>query len=58
MPFRQYEINVVEGEQFSDWYLEMSAKAELPLLKSGSLIVPGGAQIINYVENNYTGGKC
>lgn len=54
--FRQYEVNVVDGEQFSDWFLELNAKAELPLLKSGSLIIPGGAQIINYAEKNFVGG--
>ena len=57
VPFRQYEINVVEGEQFSDWYLDLNPSGEVPLLKNGSLLVPGSAGIINYVEKNCTGGE-
>lgn len=54
--FRQYEINVAIGEQFSDWFLELNAKGEVPVLKNGSLIIPGASQIINYVERNFAGG--
>lgn len=45
------------GEQYSDWFLELNAKAEVPVLKNGSLIIPVSAQIINYIEKNYTNGE-
>lgn len=48
---------MTSGEQFSDWFLELNAKGEVPLLKNGSLIIPVAAQIINYVETNFKGGE-
>lgn len=50
-------MDVASGEQFSDWFLELNAKAEVPLLKNGTLIIPVAAQIINYVETNFKGGE-
>lgn len=57
VPFSPYEIDVANGEQFSEWFLELNAKGEVPLLKNGSLIIPVAAQIINYVEKNFKGGE-
>lgn len=57
VPFQPYEVNVSIGEQYSDWFLELSNRGEVPVLKNGPLIVATGAQIINYVETNFSGGN-
>lgn len=52
-----YEVDVTNGEQFSDWFLELNPKGEVPVLQNGTFIVPSSGQIISYLEGNYKGGK-
>lgn len=53
----KYEVDVSCGEQYSDWFLELAPKGEVPVLKHGSFVIPEAAQIINYIEKNFTDGK-
>lgn len=52
--FSLYELDVTNGEQYSDWFLELNPKGELPVLQDGVLIVPESAKILNYLEENFT----
>lgn len=50
-------MNITNGEQYSQWFLEMNPKAEVPVLRNGTLIVPESGRIISYLEENFKGGK-
>lgn len=51
--FTKYEIDVANDEHFSEWFLELNPRAELPVLQKGLLIVPGSNRILDYLEENY-----
>uniref|UniRef100_A0A182JPU2 Ganglioside-induced differentiation-associated protein 1 n=1 Tax=Anopheles christyi TaxID=43041 RepID=A0A182JPU2_9DIPT len=51
--FIKYEIDVTNDEHFSEWFLELNPRAELPVLQNGLLIVPGSNRILDYLEENY-----
>ena len=55
--FTPYEIDTANGEQYSQWFLELNPKAEVPVLQNGQLVVPESGRIISYLENNIIGGK-
>lgn len=52
-----YEVNITSGEQFSDWFLELNPKGEIPVLQNGSLIIPSSGQIVSYLEDNFQEGE-
>lgn len=54
--FTTYEVDVTNGEQYSEWFLEMNSKGEVPVLKHDALIVPASGHIISYLEDNIVGG--
>jgi len=53
--FTAYEIDVHNGEQYSQWFLELNPKGEVPVLQDGTLIVPESGRIISYIEDHYQG---
>jgi len=53
--FTAYEIDVTNGEQYSQWFLELNPKGEVPVLQDGTLIVPESGRIISYIEDHYQG---
>lgn len=55
--FTKYEIDVANDEHFSEWFLELNPRAELPVLQKGLLIVPGSNRILDYLEENYPKNK-
>ncbi|XP_035907840.1 ganglioside-induced differentiation-associated protein 1 isoform X2 [Anopheles stephensi] len=55
--FTKYEIDVTNDEHFSEWFLELNPRAELPVLQNGLLIVPGSIRILDYLEENYPKNK-
>uniref|UniRef100_A0A8W7P2B7 GST N-terminal domain-containing protein n=1 Tax=Anopheles coluzzii TaxID=1518534 RepID=A0A8W7P2B7_ANOCL len=55
--FTKYEIDVTNDEHFSEWFLELNPRAELPVLQNGLLIVPGSNRILDYLEENYPKNK-
>lgn len=57
LKFTSHEVNITNGEQYSQWFLEMNPKAEVPVLRNGTLIVPESGRIISYLEENFKGGK-
>lgn len=46
-------MDVSNGEQFSNWFVEMNPKMEIPVLQNETLIVPSSNQIISYLESNF-----
>lgn len=55
--FTAYEVDVTSGEQYSQWFLELNPKGEVPVLQDGTLVVPESGRIISYIEDHYQGGK-
>uniref|UniRef100_A0A182Q9V1 Ganglioside-induced differentiation-associated protein 1 n=1 Tax=Anopheles farauti TaxID=69004 RepID=A0A182Q9V1_9DIPT len=55
--FTKYEIDVTNDEHFSEWFLELNPRAELPVLQNGSLVVPGSCRILEYLEENFPKNK-
>lgn len=50
-------MDVTNGEQYSQWFLELNPKGEIPVLQDGTLIVPESGRIISYIEDHFQGGK-
>lgn len=50
-------VDLLNGEQYSNWFLNLNPKADVPVLQDGTFIVPDSAHIINYIENKFRGGK-
>ncbi|XP_073840781.1 ganglioside induced differentiation associated protein 1 isoform X2 [Musca autumnalis] len=55
--FTPYVVDLLNGEQYSEWFLNLNPKADVPVLQDGSIIVPDSVHIINYVENKFHGGE-
>lgn len=55
--FTAYEVDITNGEQYSKWFLAMNPKAEVPVLKHDTLLVPESGRIISYLEENFPDGK-
>lgn len=47
-------MDVSNGEQCSDWFVQMNPKMDVPVLQNDTLIVPSSNQIIGYLEANFT----
>lgn len=54
--FTSYEIDVASSEQYSEWFLDLNSKGEVPVLQHDALIVPASGRIISYLEDNIHGG--
>lgn len=55
--FTKYEVDVANDEHFSEWFLELNHRGELPVLQKGLLVVPGSSRILDYLEENYPKDK-
>lgn len=53
IPCTLYEVDVSNGEQNTDWFVEMNPKMDVPVLQNDMLIVPSSSQIISYLESNF-----
>jgi len=53
--FTAYEVDVTNGEQYSQWFLELNPKGDIPVLQDGTLVVPESGRIISYIEDHYQG---
>lgn len=49
-------MDVTNGEQYSEWFLDLNSKGEVPVLKHDALVVPASGHIISYLEDNIVGG--
>lgn len=55
--FTKYEVDVANDEHFSEWFLELNHRGELPVLQRGLLVIPGSSRILDYLEENYPKDK-
>lgn len=53
IPCTFYEVDVSNGEQCSNWFMQMNPKMDVPVLRNETLIVPSSNQIISYLEANF-----
>lgn len=53
IPCTLYEVDVSNGEQCSDWFMQMNPKMDVPVLQNDTFIVPSSNQIIHYLEANF-----
>lgn len=56
LPFKSHVVNIVKGEQYKPWFLEINPRGEVPVLKDGVKIIPDSARIIDYLEDNFSNG--
>ncbi|KAL9906170.1 ganglioside induced differentiation associated protein 1 isoform 1-T2 [Glossina fuscipes fuscipes] len=54
--FTPYVMDLLNGEQYSKWFLNLNPKADVPVLKDQSLAVTDSQHIINYIENKFCDG--
>ncbi|KAH8349722.1 hypothetical protein KR084_004794 [Drosophila pseudotakahashii] len=56
--FFPYVVDLCNGEQYSDWFLNLNPKGDVPVLQDGAFVIPNSTHIINYVESKFRGAHC
>nr|NP_001261437.1 Gdap1, isoform B [Drosophila melanogaster]AGB94132.1 Gdap1, isoform B [Drosophila melanogaster] len=51
--FFPYVVDLCNGEQYSNWFLNLNPKGDVPVLQDGALVIPSSTHIINYVESKF-----
>ncbi|XP_016989796.1 ganglioside-induced differentiation-associated protein 1 isoform X2 [Drosophila rhopaloa] len=54
--FFPYVVDLCNGEQYSNWFLNLNPKGDVPVLQDGAFIIPNSTHIINYVDSKFRGG--
>ena len=49
-------IDILSGENYEPWFVEINPNCEVPVLKHGGKIVTGSQKIIDYLEDTFTQG--
>lgn len=59
LPFESHIINLIKGQQYEPWFLQLNPKGEVPVLQDTGKIIPDSTRIIDYLEDNFSNGmKC
>ncbi|EDW69281.1 ganglioside-induced differentiation-associated protein 1 isoform X1 [Drosophila virilis] len=53
--FTPYIVDLCNGEQYSNWFLNLNPKGDVPVLQDGAFIIPNSPHIISYVETKFRG---
>ncbi|XP_063703143.1 ganglioside-induced differentiation-associated protein 1 [Culicoides brevitarsis] len=53
LEFQVYTLDVANGEQFSEWFIEMSPRGDIPVLQDGLFIIPETTKILYYLDHRY-----
>lgn len=53
LDFQIYSLDVASGEQFSEWFLKMSPRGDIPVLQDALIIVPEATKIFQYIDHLY-----
>ncbi|KQS43617.1 ganglioside-induced differentiation-associated protein 1 isoform X2 [Drosophila erecta] len=56
--FFPYVVDLCNGEQYSNWFLNLNPKGDVPVLQDGALVIPSSTHIINYVESKFRGDRA
>jgi len=51
-------MNLFKNEQYEPWFLEINPRGEIPVIKNHEHIVVDSANIIDYLEDNFSYGEC
>uniref|UniRef100_A0A0A9XY69 Ganglioside-induced differentiation-associated protein 1 n=1 Tax=Lygus hesperus TaxID=30085 RepID=A0A0A9XY69_LYGHE len=54
LTFKTKFVNIANGEQYQQWYLEVNPRGEVPAIKDGNKTIPDSMKIINHLEENYS----
>ncbi|XP_055378535.1 ganglioside-induced differentiation-associated protein 1 [Condylostylus longicornis] len=57
IPFIPYIVDLSRGEQYSDWFLDLSPTGDVPVLQDGCFVIPNSSNIINYIQVKYQTDK-
>lgn len=54
LEFKMHSLDVNNGEQYSEYYLQLSPSSEIPILQDNALIIAGTNKIIKYLDLKYS----
>ncbi|XP_017129472.1 ganglioside-induced differentiation-associated protein 1 isoform X1 [Drosophila elegans] len=54
--FFPYVVDLCNGEQYSNWFLNLNPKGDVPVLQDGAFVIPNSTHIVSYVESKFRGG--
>lgn len=57
LPFHAQVVDVTKGEQYSQWFLELNPRGEVPVLQNGAQIIPESNRILAYLEDHFIDGN-
>jgi len=55
--FRQKMVDIHKGKQFTEPFLALNPKGEVPVLVDDVRVIPGSGKIIEYLEDNFSNGN-
>ena len=53
IPYRSHEVNLGAYENYTDWFLKINPKAQVPVLEDNNKYIVGSAAIIKYLDDVY-----
>ena len=57
IPFHVRYVNILNGKQFTEDFLSLNPRGEVPVLVDDNIRhIPDSAHIINYLEDNFSNG--
>lgn len=48
--FKPLTVDIIQGEQYSSWFLEINPRGEIPVLKVKNETIPDSTRILDYLE--------
>lgn len=48
--FEPLIVDIIRGEQYSSWFLEINPRGEIPVLKVSNQVIPDSTRILDYLE--------
>lgn len=54
LEFQTHFLDVNNGEQYAEYYLQLSPTSEIPVLQDDNQVVAGTTKIIRYLDSKYS----
>ena len=51
-------MSMFTREQYEPWFLRLNPRGEVPVLTDGVKVIPDSVRIVEYLEDNFSNGKC